>query len=127
MSDTKAKSESRVESMHKLLAVVDEALDQAGKLGFSPEELFLTLYARTQASPSTSGAKRDVKALFIECSRPELTLFSGELMAESSVVVCSSLVEDKIRSLAPKSSEIIVDNKRIDKSCGAARAIRCGI
>jgi hypothetical protein len=68
-----------------------------------------------------------VKALFIECSRPELALFSGELMTESSVVVCSSLVEDKIRFLAPKSSEILVDNKRIDKSGGAVRAIRYGI
>ena len=235
VSGSKARSESKVESMHKLLAVVDEALDRAGKLGFSPEELFLTLYARTQASPSPSGGKRDVKVLFIECSRPELALFSEELkkelsievdsmlvgdfaktvekdleslrgygliittfyhirevqslledsglevvalmvdtsletlmrltslpegtkvgvacttaagaenmklsiqraglkhlrvitgcgekrsglqkmMAEASVVVCSSLVEDKLRSLAPKSKEIIVDNKKIDKS-----------
>jgi GntR family transcriptional regulator len=235
VSTSKAKSESKVESMHKLLAVVDEALDRAGKLGFSPEELFLTLYARTQALPSTQAGKRDVTALFIECSRPELALFSEELkkdlgirvdsmlvgefaeavetdleslrrygliittfyhirevqalledsgmevvalmvdtsletlmrltalpegthvgvacttaagaenmklsiqraglkhlrvitgsgekrsslqkmMAEASVVVCSSLVEDRIRSLAPKSKEVIVDNKRIDRS-----------
>jgi hypothetical protein len=39
-----------------------------------------------------------------------------KMMAEASVVVCSSLVEDRIRSLAPKSKEVIVDNKRIDKS-----------
>jgi DNA-binding transcriptional regulator YhcF (GntR family) len=94
VSAAKAKSESKVESMHKLLAVVDEALDRAGKLGFSPEELFLTLYARTQASPATPGGERDVKALFIECSLPELKLFSEELKKELSIQVDSMLVGD---------------------------------
>ena len=94
VSAAKAKSESKVESMHKLLAVVDEALDRAGKLGFSPEELFLTLYARTQASPATSGGEREVKALFIECSRPELELFSAELKKELSIQLDSMLVGD---------------------------------
>ncbi len=235
VSAIKPKSESKVQSMNKLLALVDAALGQAAKLGFSPEELFLTLYARTQASPATSGGRRDVKALFIECSRPELEMFSTELekelgirldtmlvgdfakavgkdqeslrrygliittfyhihevqsllegsgievvalmvdtsletlmrltslpegttvgvacttaagaenmklsiqraglkhlrvitgcgekrssiqkmMAEASVVVCSSLVEDRLRGLAPEGKEIIVDNKRIDKA-----------
>jgi GntR family transcriptional regulator len=94
VSAAKAKSESKVESMHKLLAVVDEALDRAGKLGFSPEELFLTLYARTQALPVTSGGEREVKALFIECSRPELELFSAELKKELRIQVDSMLVGD---------------------------------
>ena len=94
VSAAKAKSESKVESMHKLLAVVDEALDRAGKLGFSPEELFLTLYARTQASPVASGGAREVKALFIECSRPELELFSAELKKELSIQLDSMLVGD---------------------------------
>jgi DNA-binding transcriptional regulator YhcF (GntR family) len=95
----KAKSESKVESMHRLLAVVDEALDRAGRLGFSPEELFLTLYARTQAAPSAPGVKRDVKALFIECSRPELVLFSAELKKELGIPVDSMLVEDFARTV----------------------------
>ncbi|MBI5581610.1 MAG: GntR family transcriptional regulator [Deltaproteobacteria bacterium] len=94
VSAAKAKSESKVESMHKLLAVVDEALDRAGKLGFSPEELFLTLYARTQALPVTPGGEREVKALFIECSRPELELFSAELKKELRIQVDSMLVGD---------------------------------
>jgi hypothetical protein len=94
VSAAKAKSESKVESMHKLLAVVDEALDRSGKLGFSPEELFLTLYARTQASPATSGDEREVKALFIECSRPELELFSAELKKQLSIQLDSMLVGD---------------------------------
>ena len=38
------------------------------------------------------------------------------MIAEASVVVCSSLIESKLRSLAPKGKEIIVDNKRIDKA-----------
>ena len=94
VSAAKAKSESKVKSMHKLLAVVDEALDRAGKLGFGPEELFLTLYARTQASPATSGGEREVKALFIECSRPELELFSAELKKELRIQMDSMLVRD---------------------------------
>lgn len=95
VSAAKAKSESKVESMHKLLAVVDETLDRAGKLGFSPEELFLTLYARTQASPpAASGGEREVKALFIECSRPELELFSAELKQELRIQLDSMLVGD---------------------------------
>jgi len=235
VSAAKTRSESKVETMHKLLAVVDDALDRAKKLGYSPEELFLTLYARTQASPVKTGTVREANALFIECSRPELELFSSELkkelriqmdamligdfaktvkkdleslrhygmiittfyhikevqslledsgmevvalmvdtsletlmrltslpegtkvgvacttaagaenmklsiqraglkhlrvitgcgeerfslqrmIAEASVIVCSSLVESKLRALAPKGKELIVDNKRIDKA-----------
>jgi DNA-binding transcriptional regulator YhcF (GntR family) len=90
----KAKSKSKVESMHKLLAVVDKALDQAGKLGFSPEELFLTLYARTQASSAAAVSRREIKALFIECSRPELELFSAELIKQLNIQIDSMLVGD---------------------------------
>jgi hypothetical protein len=38
------------------------------------------------------------------------------MMGEASVIVCSSLVESRIRALAPTNKEIIVDNKRIDKA-----------
>jgi hypothetical protein len=39
-----------------------------------------------------------------------------KMIAEASMIVCSSIVEAKIRSLAPKGKEIVVDNKRIDKA-----------
>ena len=94
VSAAKSRSESKVESMHKLLAVVDDAIDRAGKLGFGPEELFLTLYARTQASPPASGGGRKIRALFIECSRPELEMFSAELKKEVGIQLDSMLVED---------------------------------
>jgi DNA-binding transcriptional regulator YhcF (GntR family) len=94
VSAAKTRSESKVETMHKLLAVVDDALDRAGKLGFSPEELFLTLYARTQASPVKAGTGRETHALFIECSRPELELFSSELTKELRIQMDSMLVGD---------------------------------
>ncbi len=94
VSEAQAKSKSKVESMHRLLTVVDEALERAGKLGFSAEDLFLTLYARTQASPATSKDARVVKALFIECSRPELELFSAKLEKELSIQLDSMLVGD---------------------------------
>jgi len=38
------------------------------------------------------------------------------MIAEASVVVCSSLVESKLRALTPKGKELIVDNKSIDKA-----------
>lgn len=94
VAGAKATSESKMESVHQLLALVDDALDRAGKLGFSPEELFLTLFARTQAAFPKSAARRRAKALFIECSRPELALFSRELKKELSIQVDSMLVGD---------------------------------
>jgi GntR family transcriptional regulator len=94
VSSTPLKSKTKVERMNKLLEVVDDALEKAGRLGFSPEEVFLTLYARTQAAPPRTGPARRVSALFIECSRPELDLFSSELSKELSIQVDSILVED---------------------------------
>ena len=95
VSSTSLKSKTKVEHMNKLLEVVDDALAKAARLGFSAEEVFLTLYARTQAAPpvQTRPARR-VSALFIECSRPELDLFSSELSRELSIQVDSILVED---------------------------------
>jgi hypothetical protein len=38
------------------------------------------------------------------------------MITEAAVIVCSSLVERHVRSLAPKGKEIVVDNKRIDQA-----------
>lgn len=38
------------------------------------------------------------------------------MLSAADVVVCSSLVEDTIRSLAPQGKEIIVDHKRLDRA-----------
>jgi DNA-binding transcriptional regulator YhcF (GntR family) len=94
VSATQMKSKTKVERMNKLLAVVDDALEKAERLGFSAEEVFLTLYARTQAAPARTHPAREVSVLFIECSRPELDLFSSELEKELSIQVDSILVED---------------------------------
>jgi DNA-binding transcriptional regulator YhcF (GntR family) len=102
VSAAKARSETKVESMHKLLAVVDDALDRAAGLGFSPEELFLTLYARTQASPAASPGARGVRALFIECSRPELELFSAELQGALRIEVEAVLIGEFARIVSRK-------------------------
>jgi hypothetical protein len=37
------------------------------------------------------------------------------MMQEARVVVCSGLVASKIRGLAPKGTEIIVDDRTLDK------------
>ena len=39
-----------------------------------------------------------------------------KMIAEASVIVCSSLVESQLRTLVPKTGELIVDNKRIDRA-----------
>jgi GntR family transcriptional regulator len=63
-------------------------------LGFSAEEVFLTLYARTQASPLKTRPVQNVRVLFVECSRPELGLFSIELKKQLHIRVDTILVED---------------------------------
>jgi GntR family transcriptional regulator len=99
VSAAKTRSEAKVESMQKLLMVVDAALARAEKLGFSPEELFLTLYARTQASAVKTAPERAVKALFVECSRPELELFNAELKKELGIQVDPMLIGDFARAV----------------------------
>lgn len=94
VSSSPMKSKTKVERMNKLLAVVDNALERADKLGFSAEEVFLTLYARTQASPAKTRPVQDVRLLFVECSRPELELFSTELKKQLHIRVDPILVED---------------------------------
>jgi len=99
VSSALLKSKTKVEHMNKLLEVVDDALEKAGRLGFSAEEVFLTLYARTEAAPVRTRPASRVSALFIECSRPELDLFSSELSKELSIQVDSILVEDFERTV----------------------------
>lgn len=94
VSSTRMKSKTKVERMNKLLAVVDDALEKAEQLGFSAEEVFLTLYARTQASALNTRPVQDVRLLFVECSRPELELFSAELKKQLNIQVDSILVGD---------------------------------
>lgn len=94
VSSSPMKSKTKVERMNKLLAVVDDALGKAERLGFSAEEVFLTLYARTQASPVKTRPVQDVRLLFVECSRPELELFSTELKKQLHIRVDPILVED---------------------------------
>jgi hypothetical protein len=38
------------------------------------------------------------------------------MIAEASVIVCSSLAESQLRTLAPKNKELLVDNQRIDRA-----------
>ncbi len=87
-------SKSRVERMQKLLTVVDGAIERASSLGFSAEELFLTLYARTQASPEEPVFSRPVAALFTECSQGQLDLWASEIRRDLAIPVDSMLVDE---------------------------------
>jgi len=35
-----------------------------------------------------------------------------KMLSEASVVVCSNLIEEKIKGIAPQGKEIIIDNRR---------------
>jgi len=87
-------SSAKVERMHRLLTVVDEAIERASKLGFSPQEVFLTLYARTQSLPGRAAAPPEGRTLFIECSRAESEAFGAEIQRSLSVAVDPMLLAD---------------------------------
>jgi GntR family transcriptional regulator len=98
VSTKKREPRMRLEKMDKLLAIVDESIDRARQLGFSPEEFYLTLYARIQTTPETTRLLK-VPVLFIECNRPHAELFSMELEKELPLKVDPMLVEDIKRVL----------------------------
>lgn len=87
------KAEARSEKMRELLAVVEEAMGKARQLGFSPGEFSSALYARTQTSVEPARARK-VPALFVECNRPQLKLFSAELEEALPVRVDPLLITD---------------------------------
>ena len=81
------------EKMRALLAVVDEAMGRAGQLGFSSEEFAAALYARAQTGANT-GQARKAPMLLVECNRPQLKLFTGQLETELPAVVTPLLIRD---------------------------------
>ena len=85
--------------MHRLLTVVDDALDRASKLGFSPQEVFLTLYARTQALPNRAAAPPEGRTLFIECSQAESEAFGAEIRRALSVPVDPMLLSEFVETV----------------------------
>jgi len=92
----KTKAEVRMGKMRELLGLVDEAMDKGRRLGFSPEELSAALYARTQTTSEPARARK-VRALFVECNRPQLKGFSAELEAALPLRVRSVLVKELTR------------------------------
>lgn len=94
VSPKSIQSKSKVERMQKLLTVVDGAIDRAARLGFSPEELSLTLYARTQSAPVQARFSRPVAALFTECSPGQLELWTSEIRRNLSIPVDSMLIDE---------------------------------
>jgi hypothetical protein len=66
--------------------------------------------------PKLSVQRAGVKHLRVISGCGEEKASLRRTIQEASVIVCSSLVEIKIRALVPKGKEIIVDNKRIDKA-----------
>ena len=103
VSSPKMESRMKVEKMHRLLAVVDDALARAKRLGFSPEELSLTLYARAQTTSEKIGLP-GAATLFIECIQSQVDLFTKELREELSIQVDSMLLED-LKKVVEKTPE----------------------
>jgi hypothetical protein len=86
-------SKMKVEKMQKLLAVVDDAIERAKGLGFSPEDFSLTLYARAQTAPVVKRLPK-LRLLFLECNQPQVNLFSAELKEALSIPVDGMLLQD---------------------------------
>lgn len=93
VSPPRAGAGARQEKMRDLLAVVDEVMAKARRLGFSPEEFAHALFARAQTAP-TPGRPRAVPILFVECNRPQLEGFSAELEEALPVRVDPVLIPD---------------------------------
>lgn len=78
VASRKAKAEARSGNVRALVALLDDAMDRARQMGFSPAEFSTALYARAQAAPAAASVPR-LPALFVECNRPQLEAFSAEL------------------------------------------------
>jgi GntR family transcriptional regulator len=98
VAEKKKESKMRLDRMDKLLAIVDESVDRARQLGFTSEELYSILYARVQTTPVTSKLAR-IRALFLECNRPQTEALSGELESELPLRIDPMLVVDFKRML----------------------------
>ena len=75
-----------------LSRLVDETLEQAGRLGFGGAEFAAALYTRAHAAPAPEPPK--VRALFTECNRPQLSQFSRELEQTLPLRVDTLLIPD---------------------------------
>jgi len=93
VSPPKAEAGARSQKMRNLLALVDEAVDKARRLGFSPAEFAGALYARAQTAPTPDRIHK-VPALFVECNRPQLKSFSAELEKALPLRLDSLLITD---------------------------------
>jgi GntR family transcriptional regulator len=94
----KKESKMRLNRMDKLLAIVDESIDRARHLGFTSEELYSIMYARAQTTPVTAKSP-EIRALFLECNRPQTEAFSAELERDLPLRIDPMLVEDFKRML----------------------------
>ncbi|RJQ60184.1 MAG: GntR family transcriptional regulator [Desulfobacteraceae bacterium] len=91
-------TKTSINKMQALVRIVDEALEKAKQMGFSPEELSSTLYARTKTAPNSDPLPRP-KLLFVECNRPQIGLFRAELNEALSVQVDGILLADLKRTI----------------------------
>jgi len=92
VSTQRIQAETRTKKMQKLLEIVDEAISKGKQMGFTSEELSLTLYARTQTAPGASQLSKP-RLLFVECNQPQVDLFSAELKKALSVPIDGMLLQ----------------------------------
>jgi len=78
--------------MSTLAKLVDETLDRATCLGFGAAEFAAAIYTRAHAGPAEPPGK--LKALFMECNRPQLHAFSRELEETLPLDVDTMLIAD---------------------------------
>lgn len=82
--------------LREVLSAIDEVASRAKRLGVSASEFATAFYARTHASGGVVRGRK-VRALFVECNRPQLDLFSAELADALPLRVESVLIGDLAR------------------------------
>jgi DNA-binding transcriptional regulator YhcF (GntR family) len=98
VSSHRSQAKRSLKKMQGLVEIVDEALNKAIRLGFTAEELSVTLYARTHTAPPANTLPRP-RLLFIECNQSQVSLFCAELKEALAIEVDGMLLPDFTKML----------------------------
>ncbi len=92
VAPVKSEAKMKIQKVQGLIEIVDDAIQRAGSLGFSAEDLSLTLYARTQTAQGNPMA--EIRTLFVECNTSDTELFRKQIEQELNITVDAVLVDD---------------------------------
>ena len=100
VAPAKSDAKMKLQKVQGLIEIVDDAIQRAASLGFSAEELSLTLYARTQTAQTNPMA--EIRTLFIECNTSDTDLFRKQIEQELNIKVEALLVDELRKAVRRK-------------------------